>query len=252
MCSKHLGQHFLINPLIAQREVEYAQIDPDDVVLEIGPGKGVLTQILAEKARQVVAIEFDDRLVSYLNSVLPENVMVVHADAVRFDFSEIPRFTKVVSNLPYQISSPITFKLLKYQFVKAVLIYQKEFADRMVARCGDSGYSRLSVGVYYKSHCIIREILPPTCFYPRPLVDSAIVEMIPRKTPPFSVKDEQFFFEVTRVLFNHRRKKIKTVLSKRYDIVSSDIPFGDKRVETLSPEQIGELSNCLVDRISSS
>ena len=243
MCSKHLGQHFLINKSVAQREIEYAQICSDDIVLEIGPGRGVLTLLLAEQAKQVISIELDKRLVDYLNNIVPDNVLIYHADAVKFDFDTIPSFSRVVSNLPYQISSPITFKLLDLNFKKAVLIYQKEFADRMVASPGGSDYSRLSVGVYFKALCSIVEAIPPNCFHPRPLVDSAMVELIPRDRPPFTVEDEDFFFEVVRLLFNHRRKKIRTILSKQYRISTDEILFGDSRVETLSPEQIGMISD---------
>ncbi len=250
MHSRHLGQHFLINTIVAQREIEYAKLTSKDVVLEIGPGKGILTKLLAQKAKKVIAIELDSHFISYLRPLVPQNVEFVHADAVQYDFSLMPTFTKVVSNLPYQISSPITFKLLSISFEKAVLIYQKEFAARMIAQCGDTEYSRLSVGVYYHAICIIKEIIPPTCFYPQPLVDSAIVELIPRKKLPFLVDDEQFFLDLTRILFNHRRKKIKTVLARTYPIDTTHIPFGDKRVEMLSPEEIGELSNYLLKKIS--
>jgi 16S rRNA (adenine1518-N6/adenine1519-N6)-dimethyltransferase len=247
MCSKHLGQHFLINQSVSNREIEYAQIRSDDIVLEIGPGKGVLTRLLAQKAQQVIAIELDKNLVSYLKGLVPDNVMIVHADAAKVDFNSLPSFSKIVSNLPYQISSPITFKLLDLNFERAVLIYQKEFANRMVAPAGESAYSRLSVGVYYKALCSIREVIPPGCFFPPPLVDSAMVELIPRKEPPFYVKNERFFFEVTRLLFNHRRKKVKTVLTKQFGVPSDSVVFGDKRVEVLTPEQIAEISDSIFD-----
>ena len=249
MCSKHLGQHFLINPYVAKREIKYAMIEPDDIVLEVGPGKGFLTRLLADKAKQVYAIELDERLVPLLQSNLPDNVVVIHADAVTFDFSKIEGFTKVVSNLPFQISSPFTFKLLGMMFDRAVLIYQKEFALRMIASHNSPEYSRLSVGVYYKSFCTIKEVIPPSCFHPRPLVDSAMVELKPRNTPPFIVQDEKFFFDVTRLLFNHRRKKIRTVLSKHFDVDVLDLIYADSRVETLSPEQIGEVSDQLLQRV---
>jgi len=252
MCSKHLGQHFLINPYVAKREIEYAMIEPDDIVLEVGPGKGFLTRLLAEKAKQVYAIELDEHLITYLDKVLPDNVRVIHADAVTFDFSKIERFTKVVSNLPFQISSPFTFKLLDLTFKRAVLIYQKEFALRMIASPGSPHYSRLSVGVYYRSRCKIREVIPPSCFHPRPLVDSAMVELIPHRTPPFIVKDEQFFFDVTRLLFNHRRKKIRTILSNYYSVDVSDMIHADSRVEMLSAEQIGEVSDLVLERLQRS
>ncbi len=239
-----LGQHFLIDKHVAEREITYADIGTDDVVLEIGPGKGILTQLLAKKAKKVIAIEIDSALVEKLENTVPGNVSVIHADIMKIDFNTLPRFNKIVSNLPFQISSPVTFKLLKYPFSKAVLIYQKDFADRMIARFHTKNYSRLSVGVYYRTHCRVLETVSRNCFSPQPKVESSIVEMIPRTKPPFNVLDESFFFEIVKQLFVHRRKKIKNTLEKFYDNLDS-IPYLDKRIEELSPEQIGELSNLL-------
>ena len=148
-----LGQHFLINTAIAQKEIKQANIQSDDTVLEIGPGKGILTNLIAEKAKQVVAIEIDKKLYMSLKKAISENVYLINADALKYDFNDLPRFTKIISNLPFQISSPITFKFLKYDFKKAVLIYQKEFANRMFAKPGEKDYSRLSVGIYYRAFC---------------------------------------------------------------------------------------------------
>ena len=241
-----LGQNFLIDKRVAEREVKYADISKKDVVLEVGPGRGVLTKILAEKACKVVAVEIDDKLVSNLESLLPENVKIINRDVLKIDFNQIPRFNKIVSNLPFQISSPITFKLLDQNFDVAVLIYQKEFAKRLVAEPGCKDYSRLSVGVYYRSKCEILETIPNTAFYPRPKVDSCIVKFTCRNKPPFLVSDENFFFELTKKLFNQRRKKIKNVLTQLYKFDLMDLPNLDKRVEELTPKQIGELSNIIV------
>ncbi len=246
MVKKKLGQHFLIDKDVVQRELTYADITKSDVVLEIGPGMGVLTIPLAKQAKHVVAIEYDHRLYTYLQGIVPKNVELICADAVDVDFSTFPTCTKIVSNLPFQISSPITFKLLGYPFFKkAVLIYQKDFAERMIAKPGNKSYSRLSVGVYYHAKCCILEHIPKHCFSPPPRVDSCIVELIPRKIPPFTVKNEVFFFKIVKQLFEHRRKKIKTTLSKHYVVSLDEIPFGDDRVEMLTPKQIGCLSDWL-------
>jgi 16S rRNA (adenine1518-N6/adenine1519-N6)-dimethyltransferase len=242
---KSLGQNFLINKNIAYREVSYANISKDDVVLEIGPGKGILTKLLADKAKKVIAIEIDDGIVGYLKNELPKNVKIIHNDALKVDFNSLPKFDKIVSNLPYQISSPITFKFLEYNFSLAVLIYQKEFADRMVASFKSKNYSRLSVGVYFKAKCEILELVPKTCFRPQPNVDSCIVKLIKRKSTPFSVENESFFYDLTNKLFNYRRKKIRNILNKKFNVKENEIPFLDNRVEELSPEQIGNLSNIL-------
>lgn len=244
MAKKKLGQNFLIDNDVAEREIIFADLKKDDIVLEIGPGKGILTQLLARRVKQVIAIEIDSQLVTGLAPTLPKNVTLINADALEIDFKSLSPFNKIVSNLPFQISSPITFKFLEHPFSKAILMYQKDFADRMVAVPRTKEYSRLSVGVYYKTHCRILEVVPKKCFYPVPKVDSCIVELIPRENPPFSVTDERFFFNLTKQLFTHRRKIIKNTLEEFYDNLEN-IPYLDNRVEELNPEQIGELSNML-------
>lgn len=246
---RYIGQNFLIDKNIAEREVNYANITKDDVVLEIGPGYGIITKLLAKKAKKVIAIELDKDLVKNLKNLLPDNVDLIHDDALKVDFDSLPKFNKIVSNLPFQISSHITFKFLDYDFGLAILIYQKEFADRMVASPGSKEYSRLSVGVSYKGICELLETIPKTCFKPQPKVDSCMVRLIPRKTPPFLVIDEKFFFEVTRNLFNHRRKKIKSALKEFYKLNQKDIPYLDNRVEELTPGQIGNLSNIIFKKL---
>jgi 16S rRNA (adenine1518-N6/adenine1519-N6)-dimethyltransferase len=248
MVKPRLGQHFLIDSSVAQREVAYAGITKNDVILEIGPGKGIITCLLAEKAKQVIAIEIDTHLVKYLKTMLPENVTLICADALSVDFHSLPRFTKIVSNLPFEISSPIMFKFLESTFSVAVLIFQKDFAERLVASPGTKDYSRLTVGVSYKAQCRILETVPRNCFSPQPKVDSSIVELIPHQKPRFTVEDEQFFFELTKQLFNHRRKKIRYTIKSIYGNIEQ-LPFLDQRVEQLTPEQIGQLSDQLYHSI---
>jgi 16S rRNA (adenine1518-N6/adenine1519-N6)-dimethyltransferase len=240
-----LGQNFLTNKKIAEKEVEYAFINKQDTVLEIGPGKGVLTDLLASKAKKVIAVEIDKRLVENLKEILPENVELINSDILKIDLKNLPKFNKVVSNLPFQISSPFTFKLLSYDFELAILIYQKEFADRVVAKPKTENYSRLSVNVYYKAFCEKLEMVPKSCFRPQPKVDSCMIKLIPRSTPAFDIVDETFFFDLTRNLFNFRRKKIGTIIKNLYKVKYKDFPFYDKRIEELTPEQIGAISNYL-------
>jgi 16S rRNA (adenine1518-N6/adenine1519-N6)-dimethyltransferase len=244
MAKQRFGQHFLIDLSVARREVEYAKLTNDDVVLEIGPGQGVITRLLAQKAKQVIAIEIDQRLVNKLKTTLPENVTLISGDALSVDFQTLPRFTKIVSNLPFEISSPITFKFLESYFSRAILIYQKDFAERLVAIPGKKEYSRLTVGISYKAQCRILQDVPRTSFSPTPKVDSSIVELIPRKKPLFIVEDERFFFVLTKQLFNHRRKKIRYTIKALYGDIEQ-LPYLDQRVEALTPKQIGELSNVL-------
>ena len=244
-----LGQNFLIDKNVAEREIKYADITNNDIVLEIGPGKGILTKLLADSAKKVIAIEIDMSLINKLKKTIPENVELIYGDCLKFDFKILPKFNKIVSNLPFQISSPITFKFLEHNFKSAVLIYQKEFADRMVAKPGSKEYSRLSVNTYYKAHCELLENIPSSRFRPQPNVDSCMIKLVPRKNPPFTVDSEEFFFDLTRKLFNFRRKKIGTIIKDQYNVKNNQMPFIEQRVETLTPEQIGMLSNCLYKSI---
>ena len=250
MNNKKLGQIFLKDNQVAKKEIGYADIKKNDIVLEIGSGNGIITKLLAEKAEKVIAIEIDTKLVNKLRNILPRNVIFINNDALKINFNLLPKFNKIVSNLPYQISSPITFKILHYKFECAVLIYQKEFAERMVAKTNSNNYSRLSVSIYYRSICEIIEEVPRTSFDPQPKIDSCIVKLIPRDIPPFPVIDEKFFFELTNKLFTQRRKMIKNVVQKLYPYISiKKIPFMSNRIEELTPEEIGELSNILFKKI---
>jgi 16S rRNA (adenine1518-N6/adenine1519-N6)-dimethyltransferase len=246
---KNLGQNFLVDKNIAELEVKQANIKSDDIILEIGPGLGILTKFLAEKAKRVIAIEIDGNLINNLRKILPKNVYLIHEDALKIDFEILPKFNKIVSNLPFQISSPITFKFLDYDFELAILIYQKEFAERLVASPRSKNYSRLSVGVYFKSRCDIIRKVSKTCFKPQPKVDSSMVKIIPRKLPPFTVINEKFFLNLTKNLFNYRRKKIKSILNNLYSLDLKNVPYLENRVEDLSPMQIGKLSDILYEML---
>jgi len=247
-----LGQHFLIDARIAHRHVEFAGITADDVVLEIGPGLGVLTRPLLERASKVVAVERDRRLAGALRG-LGGNLEVIHGDAVKVP---LPRFDKVVSNLPYKISSPITFRLLDAPFDRGALMYQAEFAERLVARRGDEAYSRLSVNAYTRARVRILERVPKTAFWPQPKVDSAIVLVEPRPSP-FRVEDEARFRATVDAAFQHRRKAIENALRfswrrfapspEAFDRLLDGAPHRRKRPEELTPEQFGELADALVE-----
>lgn len=249
--TKSLGQNFLIDDKIANREVDYCNISMEDTVLEIGSGKGILTKKLVKKAKLVISVELDKNLYEYCKKeITNKNLILINDDALLLNFNNIPKFNKIVSNLPYKISAPITFKLLDFDFERAILIYQKEFAKRMVAKEGENNYSRLSVLIYYKSFCKIIENISKKSFKPIPKVDSSIIELIPRKTPPFNIIDEKFFFDFTKNLFNYKRKKIKNNLSKFYEVNVNKIPYINNRIDELSPEEIGDLSNIVFKNIN--
>lgn len=233
-----LGQNFLIDKRVAERQIKYANLKKDDIVLEIGAGYGILTKRIARIAK-VIAIEIDERFIESLQQI--RNVEVIHADALAIDLNDF-YFNKVISNLPYKISSPITFKLLDRGFELAILMYQKEFASRLVAKPGSKEYSKLSVMAYYKANFELLEEVPPKAFRPIPKVSSCIVKVVPigRRLDV----DEKIFYRVTDALFKHRRKKIKNALSiEGFDF--DTIPYGEKRVEQLEPEKIAYIANYL-------
>jgi len=250
--SRRLGQNFLLDEFVIKRQVELADLSSTDVVLEIGPGLGNLTDEILRSGAKVVAVEQDSAFCAFLRRRFGERIQLVQADAVK---AFLPQFNKVVSNLPYQISSPITFKLLDAGFDVAVLMLQREFAERTVARPGTPEYGRLSVGVYYRANCEVVLNVSRNSFWPEPKVDSCLVRMTP-KQPPFKVDDEEVFFKVTQAIFSHRRKKVSNSLKTdpavadlRSQIAESELvrlPHAAKRAEELTPEMIGELADALV------
>lgn len=249
--SKGRGQHFLVDRRVAARQLAHADVKPSEVVLEIGPGLGVLTTALVARAKHVVAIESDRRFASYLKEALPE-AEIIHADALRVDW---PAFDVMVSNLPYQISSPLTFRLLDTPFDRAVLMYQWEFARRMVAAPGTPDFSRLSVGVGVRSSCRLLERVPRNAFHPQPKVSSALVRLEPRPFP-FPGTDPEVFDRVVDALFEHRRKTIENGLRLAWsrfaesptalEAILPRVPFLDRRVETLRPEDLARIADALV------
>lgn len=249
--SKSRGQHFLVDARVAARQLAYAELHPSDVVLEIGPGLGVLTRSLVERVKRVVAIESDRRFAEYLRESVPE-AEILHADALK---AEWPEFDVMVSNLPYQISSPLTFRLLATPFDHAVLMYQWEFAKRMVAHPTTADYSRLSVGVYVRAACTILERVPRNAFQPQPKVSSALVRLEPRPSP-FPIADPDRFDAVVAALFEHRRKTVENGLRLAWrtfaespealEAALPDVPFRGKRVEQLRPEDIEQIANAMI------
>lgn len=240
--SKSRGQNFLTDGRVADRHVGYAGIEPGDRVLEVGPGLGILTQRLAEASGNLTCIELDDALADYIDKTYGDRLTLIRGDATKVPF---PPFDRFVSNLPYSVSTPIIFKLLEHPFKKAVVMVQKEFAERMVADVGSPDYSRLTVNLFYRAECRILEGVPRSRFNPQPKVDSCLVSIVPRPAP-FAVRDEKTFFDVTRVCFDHRRKKIGTSLKSARMIDSTEgIPYADARIESLRPVEIAEIADAV-------
>jgi 16S rRNA (adenine1518-N6/adenine1519-N6)-dimethyltransferase len=251
---KRLGQHFVVNSDILQRLVSHASLTEDDVVLEVGAGLGFLTQLLSSKCKKVVAVEVDPKLVSFLRKQLYglQNVDLIEGDILKVS---LPPFNKVVSAPPYSISSPLLFHLLERKFDWAVLILQKEFAERLAASVGSKDYGRLTVTIYYRAKVELLDYVPRTIFYPPPDVDSMMVRLKPRD-PPFHVEDETMFFELVRTLFTQRNRKVRNGLIsflRKHEITGKEaveladsMVYSSKRVRELAPEDFGILANELL------
>jgi 16S rRNA (adenine1518-N6/adenine1519-N6)-dimethyltransferase len=229
-------QHFLIDPAAVNRIADLEDVRGKRV-LEIGPGNGALTRALLDRGAIVHAIELDSILCEQLADLFSEEIArgqltVQHGDAVR---CELPPFEITVSNLPYSASSKITFRLLEIGFSVAVLMYQSEFAERMVARAGTKECGRLSIMVQTYAAVQLCFRLSPNCFSPRPQVHSTVVKIFPRE-PIFPINDRRLYADVVRAVFSHRRKTVRNGLKGS---VGSMLP-GDwvERAIAALPEEI--------------
>jgi 16S rRNA (adenine1518-N6/adenine1519-N6)-dimethyltransferase len=234
-----LGQHFLIDCDATMRIASYADLKPEDRVLEIGPGTGNLTEALASRAGAVYAVEIDPDLAARLSGRF-SNVQVINGDALKV---ELPHYNKIVSNLPYQISSKITYRLLSRPFDTAVLMYQWEFARRLTARAGSEEYGRLAMTVGFFCRIEIMEKVSKMAFRPVPQVDSAVVRLLPRSDRP--KVDPADFMRLAEGLFNNRRKKVKKGLAAmgagRRAIAELDGSLLERRPEELTPDEAATL-----------
>ncbi len=252
--SAKLSQNFLTDNRIISMEISMASISADDVVLDIGAGLGLLTEALSKKARKVVAVELDKRLFSYLKTRFVKNkkIEVVNGDIL--DIVGSIEFDKVVANIPYAVSSPLTFALLSKKRMKfAVICYQKEFAERMAAKPGEKEYSRLSVMVDYLAGVELLADVGKGSFFPRPKVDSAIVRITPRREKPYHVTDEAAFYKTAELLFQHKKQTVRNALlhsAKRLGLLKETVKsmglksgLGSRRVFTLTGEEISKISD---------
>jgi 16S rRNA (adenine1518-N6/adenine1519-N6)-dimethyltransferase len=229
---RRLGQHFLIDNDILKRIVGYASLKHDDIVLEVGPGTGTLTSLIAETAGKVIAVEKDLRFVRLLHEKFEskDGIEVIHGDILR---TSLPDFNKVVSNIPYYISSKFMLFLTKKKFEVCVLTLQKEFAQKINAENGHPGYGRITVAIQHRMDVKLLDQVSKESFKPRPKVESVIVTLKP-KPNPYKVRDEVFFDNLVRDLFTQRRRHVKKVLV-RYLESKMGIPYQDAFKEVSLP-----------------
>lgn len=264
---KRLGQSFLEDINIINKIISISNIQEDDTVVEIGAGVGIMTELIAEKVRKVIALDIDPRMVGILRERLAgyHQVDVIKGDVLKYDFSSVgyellSRKTKVIGNIPYNISSQILFHLLAYRqnISSMILMFQKELADRLIASPGTKEYGIPTVLVSMYTECFREMVIPRSCFYPEPKVTSAVMKIIIREKPLMDLNDHDFFVKIVKIAFSKRRKTLLNNLrsspllgySEREVVTAlkkSGID-GVRRGETLTAEELGKLSNALYSR----
>lgn len=253
---KRLGQNFLIDPNILRKIVVTAQVSSEDTVLEIGPGRGDLTEALSRVVQRVVAVEIDPQLHRLLQGRQADwpNVELVCADALAYPLEAVPNGTIVVANLPYYISTPLLFRLLAHRnrFPRLVLMLQNEVADRLVAKAGSVDYGVLSVMAQYAADITKVFRVSAQCFRPRPEVGSAVVVLRIKKETLLLSQEESTFTDLVKAAFAHRRKTlVNSLRDEGYDthtvstaLAGMDI-LSTARAETLTLEQFVQLTQHL-------
>ena len=232
---KKFGQNFLIDTHVLEKIMRAADITEEDLVLEIGPGIGTLTQYLCENAREVVAVEIDRMLIPILREdtlSAYDNVEVVNEDILKYDIAGLVRDKndgkpiKVVANLPYYITTPIVMSLLEKLDIESITVMvQKEVAERMQAGPGTKDYGALSLAVQYRADTYIAANVPPNCFMPRPNVGSCVIRLTKKDVPPVEVKSPELMFKLIRAAFNQRRKTLLNAIAN-----SGELSFSKEEI----------------------
>ena len=225
---KGLGQNFLFDSHYLESIADSGEITKEDTVLEIGPGLGVLTTRLAERAKKVIAIEIDQNIVPVLKNLTSDfdNIEIINEDVMKTDISKLiegEESVKVVANLPYYITTPIIMKLLegKYNIKSITVMIQKEVAERFVAKAGTKDYGAITLSINYYTNPKITLTVPPSAFIPPPKVHSSVITL-KCKEPEFDVKDEDKLFKIIRASFNQRRKTLVNALSSGFSNYSKE------------------------------
>ena len=268
--NQKLGQHFLIDPHTLQEIAWKAELTEADFVLEIGAGLGFLTSALAATAKRVVAVEIDDFLYAELHLKFSKtpHISLIRGDVLKLNFPSLlndfpPPNTKIVANLPYYITTPVLWELLKHhqKIDVCVLTMQTEVAERIVSPPGSKRYGALTIGVSYYAKSEIVHRIPPDRFYPSPQVDSSVLKLQMRETPHVTVENEELFFQIVRAAFQSRRKMLRNALLKNGVSISADAfnaicaQLGidpQRRGETLDIAEFAALTNCLHQQLSES
>ena len=260
---KKFGQNFLIDQHVLEKIIRAAGVEKDDMVLEIGPGIGTMTQYLAENAGKVVAVEIDKNLIPILKETLAgyDNVTVINEDILKLDIKALAqeynqgRPIKVVANLPYYITTPIIMGLFEsgVPIDNITVMVQKEVADRMQAGPGTKDYGALSLAVQYYAEPYIAANVPPNCFIPRPNVGSAVICLTRHDKPPVETADPSLMFDLIRASFNQRRKTLQNGLNNAQNLSFTKEQIGAAiesmglpatvRGEALTLEQFAGLAN---------
>ncbi len=226
---KKFGQNFLIDTHVLEKIVSAAEITKDDLVIEIGPGIGTLTQYLCEAAREVIAVEIDRNLIPILenDTLAPyDNVTVINEDVLKLDLTALinshspGRPAKLVANLPYYITTPIVMQVLESgaPIESMTIMIQKEVAERMEAKPGTADYGAITLAVQYYTEPYLAANVPQNCFMPRPNVSSAVIRLKRHSQPPVNVKDPALMFKLIRASFNQRRKTLLNGLSNSTEL----------------------------------
>ena len=260
---KKFGQNFLIDTHVLDKIIRAAEIDAEDMVLEIGPGIGTMTQYLACAAKKVIAVEIDRALIPILEDTLDgyENVRIINEDVLKVDIGRLAaeensgRPIKVVANLPYYITMGLFENHVPIKSITVMV--QKEVADRMQVGPGTKDYGALSLAVQYYAKPYIVANVPPNCFMPRPKVGSAVIRLERHEKPPVEVKDENLMFRLIRASFNQRRKTLANGLKnspeldfEKEQIKEAVLSLGkgaSVRGEALTLEEFAALANVLAD-----
>ena len=261
---KKFGQNFLVDANVLDNIVSAAEIESDDFVLEIGPGMGSMTQVLCERAKKVIAVEIDKKLIPVLEETLAayDNVRVINEDILKTDINEFVRENdgkpiKIVANLPYYITTPLIMQLLesKSMLKSITVMVQSEVAERMQASPGSKDYGALSLAVQFYANPKVVMRVSPECFMPKPNVESSVIRLECFEESPLKVVDEKLMFKLIRASFNQRRKTLANGIKNasfldysREDVLKAleKMDLSETvRGEALSLRQFAELSDLL-------